>query len=105
MTFLSQMCSKVGFAVRISKIIPGTESPLPSNYECRFSDKTENFEFFDLYLGKLPNYVRYFGSYNVEGVQRGGWRLKLGGWSLVIWVEVNGAGWRCMNLDGGGCTV
>ena len=27
-----------------------------------------NFEFFDLNLGKLPNYVQYFGSNNVEGV-------------------------------------
>ena len=28
----------------------------------------DNFNFFGLNLGKLPNYVRYFGSYNVEGV-------------------------------------
>ena len=27
----------------------------------------ENFEFLDLNLGKLPNYVQYFGSNNVEG--------------------------------------
>ena len=27
-----------------------------------------NFEFFDLNLEKLPNYVQYFGSDNVEGV-------------------------------------
>ena len=31
-------------------------------------DKTDNFEFFDLNLGKLPNYVQYFGSNFVEGV-------------------------------------
>ena len=36
-------------------------------------DKTDNFEFgnfyfFGLNLGKLPNYVQYFGSNNVEGV-------------------------------------
>ena len=29
---------------------------------------TSNFEFFGLNLGKLPNYVWYFGSNNVEGV-------------------------------------
>ena len=35
---------------------------------CQFSVKMDNFEFFDLNLGKLPNYVQYFGSNNVEGV-------------------------------------
>ena len=34
----------------------------------QFSVKMDNFEFFDLKLGKLPNYVQYFGSNNVEGV-------------------------------------
>ena len=28
----------------------------------------DNFEFFDLHLVKLPNYVWYFGSNKVEGV-------------------------------------
>ena len=28
----------------------------------------DNFEFFDLNLEKLPNYVQYFGSNNVEDV-------------------------------------
>ena len=28
----------------------------------------DNFGFFDLNLGKLPNYVQYFDSNNVEGV-------------------------------------
>ena len=32
----------------------------------------DNFEFFDLNLGKLPNYVQYFGSINIEGVA-GSW--------------------------------
>ena len=56
---------------------------------------------FDLNLGKLPNYVRYFGSNIVEGVAE----------SLVeadmSWVEVDGTGrglkwarWRCMELGG-----
>ena len=35
---------------------------------CQFSGKMDNFEFFDLNLEKLPNYVQYFGSDNVEGV-------------------------------------
>ena len=46
----------------------------------QFSDKTDNFEFFGLNLGKLPNYVQYFGSNIVEGVAES-------------WVEVDGAGW------------
>ena len=37
-----------------------------------------NFEFFGLNLWKLPNYVRYFGSNNVEG-------------NGESWVEVDGA--------------
>ena len=37
---------------------------------CRFSVKIDNFGFFGLNLGKLPNYVRYFGSNNVEGVAK-----------------------------------
>ena len=42
-------------------------------------------EFFDLNFGKLPNYVRYFGSYNVEGVAKS-------------WVEVDGGGWSWVEL-------
>ena len=38
------------------------------DHVCQFSVKMDNFEFFDLNLGKLPNYVQYFGSNNVEGV-------------------------------------
>ena len=48
----------------------------------------DKFELFGLNLGKLPNYVRYFGSNIVERVAE----------SLVedemSWVEVDGAGWR-----------
>ena len=55
---------------------------------CKFSVKNNNFEFFSLNLGKLPNYMRYFGSNNVEGIEE----------SLVknemSWVEVGGARWR-----------
>ena len=48
----------------------------------------DKFELFGLNLGKLPNYVRYFGSNIVERVAE----------SLVedemSWVEVDGAGRR-----------
>ena len=44
--------------------------------------------FFGLNLGKLPNYVQYFGSNIVEGVAER--------WveAQMSWVEVDGAGWR-----------
>ena len=46
------------------------------------------FEFFGLNLGKLPNYMQYFGSNNVEGV--------VGNWveAAMRWLEVDQAGWR-----------
>ena len=40
----------------------------PRDLLCHFSVKMDNFEFFGLNLGKLPNYVQYFGFDNVEGV-------------------------------------
>ena len=45
-------------------LIPDSESALV----CQCSVEMDNFQFFGLNLGKLPNYVRYFGSYNVECV-------------------------------------
>ena len=45
-----------------------SKSAPPTYLVSRFSVKMDNFEFFGLNLGKLPNYVRYFGSNNVEGV-------------------------------------
>ena len=47
-----------------------------------------NFDFFSLNLGKLPNYVRYFGSYKNEGVSEN-------------WAEAEWASWRWMELGGG----
>ena len=75
----------------------------------QFSDKTDNFEFFGLNLGKLPNYVQYFGSNIVEGVAESWVETEMSlvevngaGWR---WLEVDGAGWGWMELGGGGCTV
>ena len=47
-----------------------------------------NFDFFYLNLGKLPKYMQYFGSNNVEGVAES--------WvdAEANRVEVDGAGWR-----------
>ena len=44
------------------------DSAPPRYHVCQFSVKMDNFELFGLNLGKLPNYVRYFGSNSVEGV-------------------------------------
>ena len=63
---------------------------------CHFSFKTDNFEFFGLNLGKLPNYMLYFGSNNVEGLAECWVEAKL------CWVEADGAGWNWMELSGGG---
>ena len=67
--------SKSGFGINTSKI------PW-----CQFSVKIDNFQFFGLNVGKLPNYVQYFGSTIVEGVAKS-------------WGEVDGAGWR-LKWDG-----
>ena len=53
-----------------------SESAPPRYHVSQFSVKMDNFEFFGLNLGKLPNYVQYFGSIIVEGVAESGWRLK-----------------------------
>ena len=45
-----------------------SESAPPIYHVCQFPGKTDNFEFFGLNFEKFPNYVRYFGFYNVEGV-------------------------------------
>ena len=67
----------------------------PNYHECQFSVKMDNFEIFGLNLGKLPNYVRYFGSNNIERVAES-WVETEMSWVEVNmrWVEVHGAGWR-----------
>ena len=86
---------------------------------CQFSVQTDNFEFFGLNFGKLPNYMQYCGSNNVEGPAESWVEVEMSlvevdgsGWSWVEldgggrnWVEVDGAGWRWMELGGGGCMV
>ena len=46
------------------------ESASPRYHKCQFSGKRDNFQFFHINLGKLPNYMLYFGSNNVEGVAK-----------------------------------
>ena len=52
----------------------------------QFSGKMYNFYFFGLNLGKLPNYVQYFGPNIVEGVTESWVETEMS------WVEVDGAG-------------
>ena len=58
----------------------------------QFSVKMDNFKFFGRNLGKLPNYVRYFGSNNVEGVGKSWVEAEMS------WVEVGGAGWSWIEV-------
>ena len=57
---------------------------------CQCSVKMDNFEFFGLNLGKLPNNVRYFGS-NIDEAEMSWAEVDGAGWS---WEEVDGTGWR-----------
>ena len=78
------------FGRKLKKLNPDAESALPSRryYVCQFLGKTDNYEFFCLVLEKFPNYVPYFGSYNVEGVPERCVEAE------TSWVEEDGAGWR-----------
>ena len=56
----------------------------------------DNFEFFGVNLGKLSNYVQYFGSNNIESVAESWVEAEMS------WVELGGAGWSWVELGGGG---
>ena len=43
--------------------------------------------------------MQYFGCNNVEGVAES-W-VEAG----MSWIDVDGAGWKCVEWSGGGCTV
>ena len=60
-----------------------SESVPPIYHVCQFSGKMD-LKFFGLNLGKLPNYMQYFGSNNIEVVAES-------------WVE---AEMSCMERDG-----
>ena len=59
----------------------------------------DNYRFFGLNLGKLPNYMRYFASNNVESVAESWVEVEMN------WVELDGAELWWMEVGGGGCTV
>ena len=64
------------------------ESTPPKYHVSQFSVKMDEFYFFSLNLGKLPNYVQYCGSNIVEGVADSWVEAEMS------WVEVGGARWR-----------
>ena len=67
--FLGPNLPKNGIWGRIFKNLTLDSESTPSIYHvCHFSFKMDNFKVFELNLGKLPNYVQYFGSNIVEGV-------------------------------------
>ena len=91
--FFGPNMSKNEFCGRNTENISAhSESALPRYHACGVSDKTVNFEFSSLHLWKLPNYVQYFGSYNVEGV------AEIWVEAEMNWVEVDGATWRWMEV-------
>ena len=71
-----------GFWGRNVKNLSLDSKSVPQTYfVSQFSIRMDNFKFFGLNLGKLSNYMQYFGSNIVESVAES-------------WVEVDGAGWR-----------
>ena len=86
--FFGPNSPKNGFWDRNFEILSSDlESGPPIYHVCQFFDKTDNFEFLGVNLGKLSNYVQYFGSYNVEGVPESWVETE------ISWVEMNRAGW------------
>ena len=67
--FLSTNLAKNGFwGQNFKNLSLDSESPPPTYLVSQVSVKMDNFEFFGLNLGKLPNYVWHFRSNIVEGV-------------------------------------
>ena len=105
--FLGPNLPKNGFWGRNFKVPTlDSKSTPPIYHVCKFSVKMDNFWFFDLNLGKLSNYMQYFGLNIVESVAENSVKPEMS------WVEVDGAGWRLkcagwrwMELGGGGYTV
>ena len=64
--FLGPNLPKNGFSGQNFKNLSPKSSPI--YHVCHCSVKMDNFKFFSLNLGKLLNYMQYFGSNTVEGV-------------------------------------
>ena len=97
--FLGPNLPKNGFWGRKVKNLSLDLESAPPKHHFQILVKMDNFEFFDLNLGKLPNYVRYFGS-NIDKRVPESWVeaemswVKVGGEAEMSWVKVDGAWWR-----------
>ena len=72
--------------LNFKNLSPDLELAPPKYQMCQFFVKMDNFTFFNSNFGKLPNYVRYFRSNNVEGVAESCLEVQMG------WMEVDEAG-------------
>ena len=67
--FSTQICPKNEFwCQNFKKLSADSRSAPPRDHVCQYSVKIDSFECLELNLGKLPYYVQYFGSNNLEGV-------------------------------------
>ena len=85
-TFLAQICPEMDLGLKIQKTNVGRRVIILKISCVPVSGKTEHFYFSGLNLGKLPNYIQYFGSNNIEAEMS---------WVEVkmSWVEMNGGRW------------
>ena len=81
--FWAKFAQKCILGKNFKNLSVGLESAPPRYHVCQFSGKIDNFEFFHLNLEKLPNYIWYFGSNNVDGVAKNSVEAKMS------WVEVS----------------
>ena len=86
LTFLAQICPEMDLGLEIQKTNVGRRIIILKIPCVPVSGKTENFDFSGLNLGKLLNYVQYFGSNNIEAEMS---------WVEVkmSWVEMDGGRW------------
>ena len=69
LTFSVQIFPKMNFGGRYFKNLSPYSESAPEDTMCaNFQAKRTSLSFFGLNLGKLPDYMRYFGSYNLDGV-------------------------------------
>ena len=68
--FVPNLAKNRFWSQNLKNLSADRESAPPRDHMCQFPIQMDNYEFFNLNLGKLPNYVQYFGSNNAEDVGR-----------------------------------
>ena len=56
------------WGLNLKNLSSNSTSTPPKSHVCQFSVKMEKFGFFGLHFEKLPNYMQYLGSNDVEDV-------------------------------------